>query len=345
MTMNDRERLLALLAGESVDHRPFIVPGGGLSMAVAELIDDLSAPADEVYTTAGPMSQLALAAHTRAGLGNTGVPFSMVAEAEGFGAGVLPGTRVIEPRVSSYPLESVSDLGSLPAVDPHAGSAGAAVEAVRLLKAAAPDVPIIANISGGATLATSLVEPMVYFRAMVRERDAVKRLNALATEAVAAFGAAMLEAGADLVCIAESSATGDILGPAAFAEFVVPNVNTLIRAFHDAGVPVIFHACGDVRRLKDSFGMADADAFSVDSVVPISDLRALLPGRVTMGNVSTQLLHLGSCDAVREAAETCLRDGVDILAPACGISPKTPLANLACLAQVAEASGPWRTGS
>lgn len=343
--MNDRERLRALLAREPVDHRPFVVPGGGLSMAVAELMDDLAASPADAYMVAGPMSQLTLAAHVRASVGNAGVPFSMVAEAEGFGAGVLPGTRVIEPRVSTYPLEDVADIASLPAFDPHAGSAGAAVQAVRLLKAAAPDVPVIANISGGATLATSLVEPMVYFRAMVRERDAVKRLNAVATEAVAAFGAAMLEAGADLVCIAESSATGDILGPAAFAEFVVPNVNSLIRAFHDAGVPVIFHACGDVRRLRESFGLADADAFSVDSVVPIADLRALLPGRMTMGNVSTQLLHLGRCETVREAAEACLRDGVDILSPACGISPKTPLANLACLAQVAEASGPWKAGS
>lgn len=340
--MNDRERLLALLAGEPVDHRPFVVTGGGMTMVVADLFEAMDDCPAEGYFEAAPMASLTLAAHDRAGVGNVGVPFCMTAEAEGLGAGIVPGSKDIEPRVSSYPLKAVGDANSLLAFDPAADTAGASVVAVRILKERAPDVPVIANVSGGATLAATLVEPLDFMRALIRDPEAAHRLVRATTEACGSFGDALVAAGADVVCIGESSATGDILGPTAFDTFVVPYVNGLIERFHGAGVPVIFHACGDVRRLRGALPRVQAEAFSVDSVVPLKDLRAQVEGRPTMGNVATQLLHLGRRDTIREAAESCFGQGVDILAPACGISPKTPLANLACLAEVAADSGPWQ---
>jgi len=37
---------------------------------------------------------------------------------------------------------------------------------------------------------------------------------------------------------------------------------------------------------------------------------------------------------VKAEAKQCLLDGVDVLAPGCGIAPRTPLANIRALVEV-----------
>ncbi|MDG6244933.1 MAG: uroporphyrinogen decarboxylase family protein [Methanolobus sp.] len=50
---------------------------------------------------------------------------------------------------------------------------------------------------------------------------------------------------------------------------------------------------------------------------------------VLAGNISTsQTLYSKSPEDVRNEAFNCLKAGIDILAPGCGIAPETPLKNL-----------------
>lgn len=66
--------------------------------------------------------------------------------------------------------------------------------------------------------------------------------------------------------------------------------------------------------------------------------REHLPGRVLMGNVSTYALEFGDPEKIADLTKSCLENGADILAPACGLGMKTPLANeqaiLSCLKEV-----------
>ena len=56
----------------------------------------------------------------------------------------------------------------------------------------------------------------------------------------------MAEAGADAICVAEPSGTGEILGAKRFREFTVPYINRLLDAID---VPVkIVHICGKLAR-------------------------------------------------------------------------------------------------
>ena len=48
-----------------------------------------------------------------------------------------------------------------------------------------------------------------------------------------------------------------------------------------------------------------------------------------IGNISSsQTLFRGSPDEVKEQAKEVLKAGVDILAPSCGLAPKSPLDNI-----------------
>ncbi len=331
--MNQKERLLAVLGGKAVDRPPFICPGGMMTMVVTEVMEQVKCFWPQAHSDAAQMARLTLAASELAGIENVGVPFCMTIEAEGLGSEVELGSLESEPRVTRYAMESMTQLDRLTPFDPGAGRAGVCAEAIRILKLEAPQLPVIANLSGPISLATSLVDPLLYYRALRLNGEAAHLLTRHCTEAIKAFGAALIEAGADLVCIADPSATGEIIGRQAFAEFALPYLNELSDHFQARySVPTIAHICGNVKSLKQLLAAVSAAAVSIDSLVGIDTLKELAPGKMTMGNVSTFMLEKGEPQQLARAARRCLSEGVDILAPACGIGPRTPIANIRAVA-------------
>ncbi len=338
--MNQKERLLRTLGQEPVDRPPFICPGGMMTMVVTEVMDQAGCSWPEAHGDARQMARLTLAAHELAGIENLGVPFCMTAEAEGLGAEIGMGSRDSEPRVDKYVMEQMEQLDRLPPFDPHGGRAGVCAEAIAILKETAPHLPVIANLTGPVSLATSVIDPLIYYRALRRNKEAAHALTRRCTEDIKAFGEALLAAGADVVCIADPSATGEIIGREAFSEFVLPYLNELADHFQARfGVPTIVHICGNVKSLGNSLADISAAALSVDAMVSIPTLRELAPGKVTMGNVSTFMLEKADPERLFKAARHCLSAGVDILAPACGISPRTPVANIRRMSDAVAAAG------
>ncbi|MDR3249384.1 MAG: methylcobamide--CoM methyltransferase, partial [Treponema sp.] len=101
-------------------------------------------------------------------------------------------------------------------------------------------------------------------------------------------------------------------------------------AIHKLGAPVIIHICGNIGAVKSQVGKLQGDALSVDAMVNLSELKSL-HGLTAMGNVSTYLLESGKEDAVFQSARNLAEKGIDIIAPACGLSTSTPLRNIRAL--------------
>jgi MtaA/CmuA family methyltransferase len=327
--VTQKERLIKALRKEPTDRKPFICPGGMMTMIVTDVMGPSENSWPKAHSSAQGMAALTLAAHTLSGFENLGVPFCMTVEAEGMGAEVDLGTRESEPKVLNYAINTMEEIDRLAALDVSKGRAKVCVDAIRILKERVPHLPVIANVTGPISLATSLVDPLVYYRALIKDKKPAHRLTEIAAQNAVVFGEAMLQAGADVVCIADPSATGEIIGRKAFEEFVVPYVNKMIDRFRTRfDVPSIVHICGNVKTLGGALSAIEADAISIDSLVSIPLLKTMIGEKVAMGNVSTHLLASGTPEAVLRAASACLASGADILAPACGISPKTPVRNV-----------------
>jgi [methyl-Co(III) methanol-specific corrinoid protein]:coenzyme M methyltransferase len=307
-----------------------------MTMVVTEVMDAVGCSWPGAHIDSKEMAALTIGANRLAGIENFGLPFCMTVEAEAMGAQVDLGHKECEPRVTRYTMDAMTDIDRLTSVDVTGGRVRVSVDALCILKEQSGEVPIIASLTGPVSLATSLVDPLLYYRALRLNKEAVHNLNRLAMENAIAFGDALVEAGADVMCIADPSATGDLIGPAAFEEFVLPCINEMTEHFRGRyGKPSIVHICGDAKRLGDVLQGLSAEVVSVDSVVGIQHLRSMVPGKVTMGNISTHALERGEPAKLAKAAEQCLRHGVDILAPACGISPKTPMKNILAVAEAA----------
>jgi [methyl-Co(III) methanol-specific corrinoid protein]:coenzyme M methyltransferase len=94
------------------------------------------------------------------------------------------------------------------------------------------------------------------------------------------------------------------------------------------GVPVIVHICGDVKSVKQHIPNLQGKAISVDAMVNLQTLKQEHSSLTTMGNLSTYLLEFSDAEKVYAATQNLLRHGIDILAPACGLSTSTPLSNI-----------------
>ena len=344
--MNYRERLFNAVNNKPTDRPPLICPGGMMTMAVSEAMEQLDCSWPAAHCDASLMAQLTEGMVELGGIENLGVPFCMTIEAEEMGAKINLGNLTREPHAVAYALERMDKIDHLPLINPANGRAGVCCEAIRILKQHHPNIPVVANLTGPVSLATSLIDPLVYYRALHRNKDAVHELNEICVENAIRFGDAMITAGADFICIADPSATGDLLGPQTFAEFCLPYLNQMTDHFQNTlNTDVIVHICGNIKGTGSLLSQLTAKVISVDSVVAIHHLKQLAPDKVSMGNVSTFILEKATPEKVAKAAEVCLNQEVDILAPACGISPITPLANIRSLADCVASWGQATTDS
>ncbi|WP_459931621.1 uroporphyrinogen decarboxylase family protein [Desulfosporosinus burensis] len=321
--MDEKERLLNVLKGDRVDRPPIICPGGMMSACVTEISDQVGGGH---HSDTKAMVSAARKINELIGFENYGVPYCLTAEVEALGASVNLGDNLIEPRVTRYndePLEAIMENYSL--VDVTTGRMGVVLEAIRELRNS--HVPVIGNVSGHISTATSVVDPLEMFKMLRREPERVAGFLAFVNDYLIRYALEMVRAGADVISISDPTATGEILGPRNFQKFAVPYYQKIIKALHKEGIPIILHICGNASNIVESLNEVKANAVSFDSIVNMKIARAGIKTGL-MGNVSTQLLHTGERAKIVGITRNVLHSEVDIVAPACGLSMATSISNL-----------------
>lgn len=326
--MGPKERLKLIMDGKQADRPACICPGGMMNMVTAELMETARVWLPEAHSDARKMADLAKAVYDHGCFENVGVPFCMTVEAESMGAPVDLGSNVIEPRVTGYVMESVCEYAKLKALQ-KPGRIPAVVDAIRMLKEELlEEVPVVGNLTGPISTAGSLMEPMIFYRELRKKNADAHAFLQFVTDRLIEFGMAQIRAGADVIAISDPSGTGEILGPKYFEEFAVKYLNQMIEAFRAEGVGTIVHICGQMNPVYKQAADIKSHVLSFDSMVPMQEAKANLPGRVLMGNVSTYALEFGSPEKVASLTKYCAENGSSILSPACGLGMKSPLKNV-----------------
>lgn len=331
--MTEKERLKKAFHHEAVDRPPCICPGGMMNMITTELMDKSGASWPEAHTDPEMMARLALANYENGCFENMGVPFCMTVEAEALGAQITIGNKKSEPHVTGYAIDSVTEWESLKPLDEDTGRARVVLDAIRLLKEKDLDVPIIGNVTGPVSTASSVMEPVVFYKELRKKNEAAHACMDFVTREIIKFARAQVQAGADVIAISDPSGTGEILGPRMFEEFAVHYLNMLLEALKETGVGTIVHICGQMKNVYRQIDLVHSDVLSFDSVVSMKDARKNLRDRVLMGNVSTYALEFGDPARVAKLTKNCVESGSDIIAPACGLGTTSPLINIQAILQ------------
>lgn len=335
--LSAKERLYKVIKGDSVDRPPCICPGGMMNMIIEDVMDITKVKWPEAHENAEMMAKLTMGVYENGGFENYGVPFCMTVEAEAMGATVGLGTKINEPRVTEYPIKSVSEWRNLESLNINEKRVKVVLDAIKILKSQKTEVPIIANLVGPVSTASSLMDPVDYYKELRKKPKEAHELMEFLTENLIIFAKAQIEAGADIIAISDPSGTGEILGPKLFGEFAVPYLNRIIKAIKDeAPGGTIIHICGKLRSVYSVLNSLESDVISFDSITSVKEVINNVDNKAIMGNISTLALEKSSPDTIKNLARVCIKNGVDILSPACGIGARTKLENIQALVEAAK---------
>lgn len=326
--MNEKERIIKILSKEKVDRPACICPGGMMNMITTGLMKESNIYWPGAHTDPKLMAELALASYEKGYFENVGVPFCMTIESEAMGAEVTMGTECFEPHVTNYAISSVVDYDKTHDLDVNTGRAKVVIDAIKILKSKNLSVPIIGNITGPISTASSVADAVTFYTDLRKHNADAHKFLEKVTNNLIKFARAEAMAGADIITIADPSGTGEILGPKMFDEFAVNYINKIIESIKEFNVYVIVHICGQMNSVYKEVNKINADALSFDSAVSMVEARKNLPGRILMGNVSTYTLEYGTLDKVESITKNSISSGSDIIAPACGLGTKSPTQNI-----------------
>ena len=172
-----------------------------------------------------------------------------------------------------------------------------------------------------------------------KKKAEARALIEIAVESQIVWAVAVVQAGADIVTLADPQSSGSSISTKTFEAWSLPYLKRVCDAVKKAGAKTILHVCGDISDRLKSLSDVGADILQVDSMVNLSLVRETLgPDQVLMGNVNTSdPLVLGTPEQVYEQAKKAIeiagRDGGLILSGGCMISEVVPPANIEALVQ------------
>ncbi|MFT5873158.1 MAG: MtaA/CmuA family methyltransferase [Clostridium sp.] len=326
---NQKERLLRVLNKEKVDRPPVICPGGMMNAAIVDVMNKTGHTLPQAHMDGKLMGLLSKDVHTHTGFENMGIPFCMTVEAEVLGSKVDFGTLACEPKIIKEVFSSVSNVEFKNINEIlKKGRVDTIIQAGYYISKQNEDVPVIGSLTGPISTAASMVDPMMFLKELRKNKEGSHKVIDYVTDFLIEYAKLMIDNGVTVISIADPTATGQILGPKMFEEYAVRYLNKLIDGIHALNVPVIVHICGKLNAVKSQLQSIRSNAISTDSLVNLRILKEEYPSLTTMGNLSTYLLEFGTTSSVFSHTEKLLRDGIDIISPACGLSTSSPIDNI-----------------
>jgi [methyl-Co(III) methanol-specific corrinoid protein]:coenzyme M methyltransferase len=321
-----KTRLLAALEGKPVDKVPVC---SVTQTGIVELMDVVGAPWPEAHTNPELMAKLAIANHELSGLEAVRIPYCLTVLVEAMGCEINMGTKNRQPSVTAHPYPKDLEGASVPADLLQRGRIPVVLEAIKIIrKKVGPDVPIIGGMEGPITIASDLVSVKSFMKWSLKKTDLFEQVLDLATEAAIMYANALVEAGADIISVADPVASPDLMSPDSFKKFLKARLQKFSASVDSV---TVLHICGNVNSILSDMADCGFEGLSVEEKVGSpKKAKEIIGNRARfVGNISSPFTLLpGPVDKIKAEARQVLAEGVDVLAPGCGIAPMTPLENI-----------------
>lgn len=156
------------------------------------------------------------------------------------------------------------------------------------------------------------------------------------------FAAAQVEAGVDLLGVGDAAAS--LIGPQLYTEFVWPYEKRLVEALHAMGTRVRLHICGNICAILEPIGRLGCDIVDLDFMVPVEQARqAMGPHQILLGNIDpVRVLKMGTPQSVTAAIAECHEQAGAryIVGAGCEVPRATPAQNVEALMHFAKQTRP-----
>jgi [methyl-Co(III) methanol-specific corrinoid protein]:coenzyme M methyltransferase len=282
------------------------------------------------------MARLASFIYTLVGFQGIRVPFDLCVEAEAFGCRMKKGDTESPPSVAGKAFEEKVPF-QVPDDIFGKGRLGVVLDAVQILcQEFGSKVTIFPGIVGPLTLLGHLFEVSQIMRWTIKDPQRLDRNLEIAADFLSEYANRLLASGGHAMIMSDPTASGDLLSKKYFERYALPAYQRMRKKIPG---PVILHICGNTKDFLDIIPLTGFEGFSFEGpTVPVKVVwHAIGKTMAVVGNIPTHdLLLYGTPDKVREASLRALEDGVDLLAPACGIPVHTALENLKAMVRAGD---------
>lgn len=168
---------------------------------------------------------------------------------------------------------------------------------------------------------------------LYKDKAVIHALLEITSEICYQYLAGAVDKGAEILSVAEPTASGDLISLPHFEEFVAPSIAALVKRLKARGAYMALHICGNIANRVQLIPDLGVDLLSVDYKVAINKAVQLVEDKIVLaGNVNPVLLKDGNRQQVIAAARHCLTEAGDhtrfILMPGCDIPAGVPLENI-----------------
>lgn len=194
-------------------------------------------------------------------------------------------------------------------------------------------------VSGGPfNNASMIIDHTELYMLFISDPMYFDKLMRFTTERTLAYTNAFIEGGADVMLVG-GNVSGGFLGADVYEEYILPYEKRYIDFIQDQGCPAIYHNCGQIMSLVDSYKKLGAKVVEPFSPVPLGDADLESAVNIVRGEYSiiggvdqVNVLQKGTVDQVREQTIKVInagkKNGPFIIQSADFLEYNTPLENV-----------------
>jgi uroporphyrinogen decarboxylase len=243
------------------------------------------------------------------------------------------GLKTLKARDSSYtiiehPIRDLSSLKKLELPEPQKSARMPLMLIVINQMSSNFDCINVAYVTGPYTLAGLLNGASEVIKNVIKSPDLLITIIEYSTKVIDIYGSALIDAGADMICILEPTATG--LSPQQYEKFSGRYIKKLRKRWD---IPVVLHICGDASLLVPEMVQTGCKGLSLDSLVDLPEISQIVPDDVLLlGNIDPVVVAYGEKSDVKLAVKSLIdkmKGRVNfILSTGCDLPPDTDLENI-----------------
>jgi [methyl-Co(III) methanol-specific corrinoid protein]:coenzyme M methyltransferase len=304
-----------------------------VSIATTEALDEFKYDFVKVHSDADTTAALAAYEYDELGFDCIAPYFSVVLECAAMGAEINWGSNSSYPAAMSTVFSEPEQV-KIPAGYLDKPTTKSLIEAIKKLKAKyGGKALIIGKVMGPWTLSLRMFGMEETLIATIEEREKLAAIMKGLLEFSKIFAAAQLEAGADVVTVADHT-TGNLVSPLVYRDFVLPLHQELNKMFPGK---LILHCCGNTEDRVHYFSQANFLVYHFESANDIKKIISRANGMPLTGCINNPTtLFSGTPADVYAEAENILKEGIRILSPECVVPLQTNSRNLKAIVACAK---------
>ena len=327
--MNYKENLKKALNGEKIEIKPVV---SVTQLGIVEAMEKTNTSWPKAHEDPQEMATLASSLHELVNLECARLPFCLTVEAEALGCDVSLGNNERVPEVEISPFKYADDIEA-PNDFTKKGRIPVVLKAIDILKEKYSELPIIVGITGPFTLTGHLLGIENLVRYMKTDMEEVEIAVENCVDISMDYIEEIQKHEADIICVNEPTASPELIDPNQFKTLIKPNLEDLADYIE---IPKVLHICGSTQPIIRDMATCGFDGISVEEAVNIPQAQKDIEDVdcVILGNISTSTTLLsGKEDDVKNDVKKVLDEGIDIIAPSCGIAPNSPLNNIKAMVE------------